>query len=674
MSFDDSLTPRVPESHQELSARRTPRFTHQKPQCLMLSWLLAAALKFVPGAAAVEPGAQVFSRTATFESGATSLALAEGTVTTSASRNYTIYFTTPDGLNRFPLAQDIGGNPFFSRELQYFPGYLAPFVTDYVIFSSSGTVEYGTLRLNLQLADTSQDGIPDLLQRRFSGSGAFNGQASPDSPAGAAYSVGGVMTREPGQQRGVYSLTMNGSAAGRVVFTGGFSLVSVQGAMRYQRDGASGRSKLELMLTRSDGTMSGFSGVTDFSVRTINQVAVNSITLINAVGQTIRGGAMVLNRLGNRYVGSMLLNDGDLVTSWADFVTHFVEITDSNDSNNDGVPDLSSPYEPPPIITEQPKSQSVAVGSRVTLSAAVTSPSPVVVQWRFNGVPLPGANALSIVLENVQLSHSGVYTAVFTNRGGSVASVDAVLAVLIPPSIATHPKDQTVDVKTPVRFEGAASGSSPIRYQWRFNGVDLLSATNGFLSFDAATEQMAGRYDLVAFNDAGRATTSVARLIVNAPPSITSSPQPLAVGIGGAAVFRVTSSGVGPLTYQWQHFGTNIPSSNTPELRLSRVSTSMAGPYQVRVSNRLGVAVSAPANLTVLNRFIAGAALPDRQFKLRITGETGVKYEIQSSADLIRWKTLAAFPAFGAPPLSVEYTDSTASASPAKFYRAVPIP
>ncbi len=572
------------------------------------------------------------------------------------------------------MAQNIGGNPYFSRELQYFPGNRTPFVADYVIFSSSGIVEYGTLRLTLQLADTNQDGIPDMLQRRFSGTGAFNGQATPDNPAAAAFPVGGVVTREPGQQRGAYSLTMNGSSAGRVVFTGGFSLVSLQGAMRYQRNGTSGRTSLDLVLTRPDGTVNGFSGLTDFSVRTVNQVALNPLSLTNAVGQSIQVGAIVLNRTGNRYTGTFVLSDGDLVTSWADYATGFVEITDTNDSDNDGVPNLSSPYEPTAVFTEQPKSQSVPVGSSVTLSIAFTSPSAAFIQWRFNGVPLPGANANSLVLQNLQLSQSGGYSALVTNRGGSIASSNAVLSVLISPSIANHPKDLTVDAKSNARFEVTVNGSSTIQYQWRFNGTNLLSGTNTILNLANVTEQMVGRYDVVAANDAGRATSSVARLTVNAPPSIVLPPKPQTVGVGGDAVFRIAASGTAPLVYQWQFFGTNLAGANAPELKLVRARSSMSGPYQVRVSNRLGEVVSAPVLLTLLERFLTGTLLPDRQFKLRVTGETGVKYEIQSSSDLIRWKTLATLPPFEVSAPTIEFIDSTAPASPIKFYRAFPLP
>ena len=656
------------------SRRATASLNCQDGARFICLWMLMAAFWGLRGSVEWSLGAQEFPRAATFESGASSLALGEGSGRSALQGNLSIYFTTPDGLNRFPLAQNIGGNPYFSRELEYFPGNASPFVTDYVVFSSAGIVEYGTLRLTLQLADSNQDGIPDLLQRRFAGTGAFNGQAAPDNPAAAAFSVGGVMTREPGQHRGTYSLTLNSASAGRVVFAGAFSMVSLQGAMRFQRDGTSGRTSLDLVLTRPDGTANGFSGVTDFSVRTANQVAVNPMSLTNAIGQNIQVGGMVLNRTGNRYIGSLVLGDGDLVTSWVDYATHFVEVTDLNDSDNDSVPDLSSPYQPPAIFTQQPKSQSVAVSSSVTLSIAFTSASAASVQWRFNGVPLPGANANSLVLENLQLSQSGMYSAQVANRGGPSTSSNAVLAVLILPSITTQPGDQTVDAQSNARFAVVAAGSSPIRYQWRLNSTNLLSATNAILNLVKITDQMAGKYDVVVANEAGRATSSVARLTVNVPPSITLPPKSLAVGIGGAAVFRVGASGTAPLTYQWQLFGTNLVGANAAELRLSNVLALMSGPYQVRVSNRLGEVMSEPVLLTLLNRFVTGTFLPDRQFKLRVTGETGVKYALQSSADLMRWRALIVLPPFEETAPFAEFIDSTTQASPIKFYRAVPLP
>ena len=52
-----------------------------------------------------------------------------------------------------------------------------------------------------------------------------------------------------------------------------------------------------------------------------------------------------LSRSGNSYSGFATATDGEPDTSWADYIDWFVVITDQNDQDNDGIPDLSDPVE-----------------------------------------------------------------------------------------------------------------------------------------------------------------------------------------------------------------------------------------------------------------------------------------------------------------------------------------
>jgi hypothetical protein len=52
-----------------------------------------------------------------------------------------------------------------------------------------------------------------------------------------------------------------------------------------------------------------------------------------------------LKRSGNKYSGYLKALDGDTDTSWADYVDWYVEVTDLNDANSDGVPDFTNPVE-----------------------------------------------------------------------------------------------------------------------------------------------------------------------------------------------------------------------------------------------------------------------------------------------------------------------------------------
>src|SRR5262245_50705211 len=87
----------------------------------------------------------------------------------------------------------------------------------------------------------------------------------------------------------------------------------------------------------------------------------------------------------------------------------------------------------PPILTQQPVSQSVTVGATVQFIAVAEGTEPLHYQWLFNETtPIAKATNAILVLSNVQTNQSGSYAIVVTNLYGTVASVEAALVV-------THP-------------------------------------------------------------------------------------------------------------------------------------------------------------------------------------------------------------------------------------------
>jgi hypothetical protein len=83
---------------------------------------------------------------------------------------------------------------------------------------------------------------------------------------------------------------------------------------------------------------------------------------------------------------------------------------------------------PPPVITGQPASQTVAPGGTVTLTVAATG--AVSYTWTFNGVTIPGATSPTLTLSQVTSAQSGVYVAAAANPDGVVTwSTPATLSV-----------------------------------------------------------------------------------------------------------------------------------------------------------------------------------------------------------------------------------------------------
>jgi endonuclease/exonuclease/phosphatase family metal-dependent hydrolase len=182
----------------------------------------------------------------------------------------------------------------------------------------------------------------------------------------------------------------------------------------------------------------------------------------------------------------------------------------------------------------------------------------------------------------------------FTFSTGNMATTN-------PPAIITQPQGQTNAVGSTISFNVAATGSGTLAYQWCFGGTNISGATaNPFVIANAQLTN-SGNYTVVITNLYGSITSSVAALLLtNAPPAITSQPQPQAVLAGQSATFNVAASGTPPLTYQWLLAGAAISGATTNPFVLPNVQSTDAGNYSVIVSNFAGSVTSSPAALTIV--------------------------------------------------------------------------
>lgn len=90
----------------------------------------------------------------------------------------------------------------------------------------------------------------------------------------------------------------------------------------------------------------------------------------------------------------------------------------------------------PPVITTQPVSKTVEMGTNVTFFVGVSGTGPVGFQWRKNETNLSGGNGSSLILNNVGRAQRGIYSVIVSNAGGSVTSSNAVLNVLVPQQLS----------------------------------------------------------------------------------------------------------------------------------------------------------------------------------------------------------------------------------------------
>jgi len=61
----------------------------------------------------------------------------------------------------------------------------------------------------------------------------------------------------------------------------------------------------------------------------------------------------------------------------------------------------------PPVISAQPQSQTVSVGSNVLFSVTATGTEPLGYQWRFNTADIAGATGSTYTLNNAQTTNAG---------------------------------------------------------------------------------------------------------------------------------------------------------------------------------------------------------------------------------------------------------------------------
>ena len=123
-----------------------------------------------------------------------------------------------------------------------------------------------------------------------------------------------------------------------------------------------------------------------------------------------------------------------------------------------------------PHISQGPASKTVVAGTNATFSVTAFGVAPLNFQWRKDGSDISGAMQSSFTLTNVAASDAGSYSVVVSNAAGSVTSNPATLSPNVPPSIAFHPQSQTKNEGDSVTFTVAASGTTPMTYQWMKEG------------------------------------------------------------------------------------------------------------------------------------------------------------------------------------------------------------
>jgi len=243
------------------------------------------------------------------------------------------------------------------------------------------------------------------------------------------------------------------------------------------------------------------------------------------------------------------------------------------------------PPDPPSVLT-QPQSQVAFQGNTVYFSVVATNgTSTLTYQWSFNGTALTngggvvGATNARLSLNDIQAANEGTYSVVVgvVGAAGTATSANATLSLI---NCGPIPDVNSAIVENGYLYVLTISTTvTGITY-------DLLFTTN--LSDPWTTNTFVASANPTIYSTTSAPPDgfwSVLPATNQNPPTITTPPSNQVVCLTSNAVFTVTATGLGPLSYQWQFNGTNISGATSTSLTITNVQTNNFGSYTVIVSN-----------------------------------------------------------------------------------------
>lgn len=200
------------------------------------------------------------------------------------------------------------------------------------------------------------------------------------------------------------------------------------------------------------------------------------------------------------------------------------------------------------------------------------------------------------------------------------------------PQITVQPKSQAVVMGSGVEFTVVASGTEPLNYEWRKDGVPIPDPimsipplpTQPRLGLNSTNFDSLGEYTVKVSNADGFALSSAAVLTFSLAARALSYPV-VPVAVGGAAEMKIEGIGDG-LRYQWLKNGVTIPNATGAALQIAAASIGDQDRYHVVVSNAAGAINGGSFLLTIANPPWF-SVLPTNQ-----AGDVGTTVQVQAVA------------------------------------------
>jgi|GEM_PF-4303377 len=199
-------------------------------------------------------------------------------------------------------------------------------------------------------------------------------------------------------------------------------------------------------------------------------------------------------------------------------------------------------------------------------------------------------------------------------------------ALTVAPTIVTEPETASVFVDSTALLSVTVTGTEPLSYQWRHEGMDIAAGTNRTLALTNVQTHQAGRYTVVITNAFGSVTSSVAAITVRVPGSLAEDVQSVTLFRSG----RFYQSDAGP------------PNAGPPELPHILRRFSFAAFVKERTPTSLVAAklmLPGGGGLDFLNsgtnRFAVGNAPTEGELKAMAPDGT-YEFQLQTASNSIR--------------------------------------
>ncbi len=511
-------------------------------------------------------------------------------------------------------------------------------------------------------ADGSPGGIGLSLQRRDAaayGNEPLNwlaGSPTPGAANGAAFISLPVINQQPQ------------TTAGLAGATASFSVSAAGAALKYQwrLNGVSISGATNALLALGNIQSANEGSYTVFVSNPAGSVLSSGATLTVTAPPTITQQPQTqVAAAGSSVTFSVLATGGGLNYQWRFNGSSLTGATNSSLTLNNVQSSQAGPYSvvitnafgpavsdnaylvmASPGITQQPQSRTNYTTTTATFTVGASGDAPLSYQWRKNGGNLTGATNATLILSGLQTSDAGDYNATVSNPAGITNSATATLTVVVQVQILQQPTNQVINgVGSNVTFTVSAIGTGTLRYQWLFNGTNIVNnptATNSSLTVTNAQLTNNGNYSVVVTDDLSSLTSTNASLLVKLRPTITQQPVSLTVAVGSTVTFNISATGTFPLGYRWRKGIGYLPDAigyfslngNTSSFSITNVQASDATNYNVGITNISG----GPASGLSANAYLTVVTPPADQTVLAGSNITFSASAVGSAPSFYRWQ------------------------------------